>query len=145
MTSPSLISDSISELSNKLLNNFYSSKQKLYFPLLNLHFNFYLSTKYKLCFILVYRNCLSCQTIKTTFPIFLLGFSLAHLSKLTHYINRSTSQAIISILSELVTPEVLQPTPPKKNLILRFKARIRRGENVITFRKSEVTRKITRL
>jgi len=80
----------------------------LHFHLLNLYFNFYLSTKYKLCFILVYRNCFSCQTIKTTFPIFLLGFSLAHLSKLTHYINRSTSQAIISVLSEHVTPEVLR-------------------------------------
>ena len=91
MKSSSVISDSISELSNILSNNFYSPKQKLHFPLLNLHSNFYLSTKYKLCFILVYRNCFSCQRIKTTFPIFLLGFALAHLSKLTHYINRSTS------------------------------------------------------
>ena len=79
----------------------------LHFHLLNLYFNFYLSTKYKLCFILVYRNCFWCQTIKITFPIFLLGFSLAHLSKLTHYIYRSTSQAIISVLSELITPDVL--------------------------------------
>ena len=105
----------------------------LHFHQLNLYFNFYLSTKYKLCFILVYRNCFSCQTIKTTFPIFLLGFSLAHLSKLTHYIYRSTSQAILSLLSELVTPEVLQPTPLKKNLVLRFRARIRRGEMRLHF------------
>ena len=88
----------------------------LHFRLLNLYLNFYLNSKYKLCFILVYRNCFSCQTIKTTFSIFLLGFSLAHLSKLTRYINRCTSQAIILVLSELVTPEVLQV----KNRIVYF-------------------------
>jgi len=82
-----------------------------HFHLQNLYFNFYLSTKYKLCFILVYRNRFSCQTIKTTFLIFLLGFSLSHLIQLTHYTYRSISQVIISVLSELVTPEVLQVVP----------------------------------
>ena len=79
----------------------------LHFHLQNLYFNFYLSTKYKLCFILVYRNRFSCQTIKTTFLIFLLEFSLSHLIKLTHYTYRSISLAIISVLSGLITPEVL--------------------------------------
>ena len=49
------------------------------------------------------------------------------------------------MLNELVTPGVLQPTPLKKNLILRFEARTRRGENAITFYRSGITRKITRL
>ena len=44
----------------------------------------------------------------------MLEFSLSHLIKLTHYTYRSISQAIISVLSELVTPEVLQPTPLKR-------------------------------
>ena len=35
--------------------------------------------------------------------------------------------------------------PPKKNLIPRFEVRVRGGENVITFRKYEITQKITRL
>ena len=48
------------------------------------------------------------------------------------------------MLSELVTPEVLQPTPPKKNLVPRFKARIRRGENMITFHRLGIAQKITR-
>ena len=50
------------------------------------------------------------------------------------------------MLNELVTPGVLQPTPHKKNLIPRFKARTGKGKtNVITFRRSVITRKITRL
>ena len=49
------------------------------------------------------------------------------------------------VLNKIVTQEVLQPTPLKKNLIPRFKARTRRGENAITFRRSGITRKITRL
>jgi len=60
MKSSSLISDSISELSNILLNNFYSPKQKLHFPLLNLHSNFYSSNKYELYFKKIYKNCFSC-------------------------------------------------------------------------------------
>ena len=32
------------------------------------------------------------------------------------------------VLNELVTPEVLQPTPLKKNLVSRFEARTKRGE-----------------
>ena len=49
------------------------------------------------------------------------------------HIIRSISQAIISVLSELVTPEVLQPTPLKKNLVLRFEARTKRGETRLHF------------
>ena len=101
------ILNSIFELAKTLVNNIHSPKPKLHFPLHNMYFNFYLSTNYKLCFILVYRNRFSCQTIKTTFLIFLLEFSLSHLIKLTHYTNRSISQAITSVLSELVTSEVL--------------------------------------
>jgi hypothetical protein len=37
------------------------------------------------------------------------------------------------VLSEFATPGVLQPTPLKKNLVLRFGARIRKGENTIHF------------
>ena len=44
------------------------------------------------------------------------------------------------VLSKLVTPEVLQPTPLKKNLVPRFEARTRRGKNTITFCRSEITR-----
>jgi len=55
-----------------LVNNIYSQKSKLHFDLLNLHFEFYLSTIYKSYFIFVYKNCFSCQTTKTTYPIFLV-------------------------------------------------------------------------
>ena len=48
------------------------------------------------------------------------------------------------MLNELVTPGVLQPTPLKKDLVPRFEARTRRG-NAITFHRSGITRKITRL
>jgi hypothetical protein len=37
------------------------------------------------------------------------------------------------LLSEIVTPEVLQPTPLKKNLVPRFGARIRKGETRFHF------------
>ena len=60
MKSSSLISDSISELSNILLNNFYSPKQNLHFPLPNLQSNFYSSNKYELYFKNFYKNCCSC-------------------------------------------------------------------------------------
>ena len=49
------------------------------------------------------------------------------------------------MLNEIVTLGVLQPTPLKKNLVSRFKARTRRGENTFTFYRSGITRKITRL
>ena len=48
------------------------------------------------------------------------------------------------MLNELVTPEVLQPTPLKR-ISPRFEAITRRGRNAITFRSSEITRKIIRL
>jgi hypothetical protein len=37
------------------------------------------------------------------------------------------------MLSELVTPEVLQPTPLKKNLVPRFGTRDKNGENRLYF------------
>ena len=37
------------------------------------------------------------------------------------------------VLNMFVTPGVLQPTPLKKNLILRFEARTRRGETQLHF------------
>ena len=49
------------------------------------------------------------------------------------------------VLNELVTPGVLQPTPLKKNFVPRFEARTRKGENVVSFLKSGITQKITRL
>ena len=43
------------------------------------------------------------------------------------------------MLNKLVISGVLQPTPLKKNLVLRFEARNRRG-NTVTFRRSGITR-----
>ena len=37
------------------------------------------------------------------------------------------------MLNEIVTPGVLQPTPLKKNLVLRFEAKTRRGEMRLHF------------
>ena len=48
------------------------------------------------------------------------------------------------MLSELVTPGVLQPTPLKKNLVLRFETRTRRGKRDY-IRRSGIIRQITRL
>ena len=84
-----LISNLIFELSKILLNNIYSPKQKLHFYLLNLYFNFHLSTKHKLYFVFAYKNCFSSQPIKPLTSFSLLGFLLTFytLSKLSYDID----------------------------------------------------------
>jgi len=84
-----LISDLIFELSKILLNNIYSPKLKMHFYLLNLYFNFHLSTKYKLYFVFAYKNCFSRQLIKPLTLFSLLGFLLTFytLSKLSYDID----------------------------------------------------------
>jgi hypothetical protein len=46
------------------------------------------------------------------------------------------------VLSGLVTPGVLQPTPLKKNLVPRFGTRIRQGENTISLLSRDYNRRL---
>ena len=83
---------------------------------------------------------------KTHYILFVRSFHcrLFTLSKRHHYIIRSISQAIISVLSELVTPEMLQPTPLKKSHP-KIRSENQKGDNTITLCRSKITRKIIRL
>ena len=72
-----LISNLIFELAKTLVNNICFPKPKLHFHLQNLHSNFYLSTKYKLYFIMFIKIASRAKQLKVLFPIFLFRFSLA--------------------------------------------------------------------
>ena len=113
-----LISNLIFGLPRTLVNNLCFQKLKLHFSFTPFAHHLYLSTTHKLYFIFVYRNCFSCQRLTQLILSCLPRFSLAPIGiyVLTHYIDKSISQAIISVLSELITPKVLHITSAWKAL-----------------------------